>query len=111
MNACPVCGGSVSIAQALESLRKRNAELEALFNTPEISDFLRGVEVEAKHQRLRWDPDHDAQKQDEDWFWTLGYLAGKALQAQRSGDHDKHLHHLISSAALLSNWHARSVNR
>ena len=93
------------------AIRDEAARLTALINTPEIIDFVKAVQIEAVHQRERWDPDHDAQKQDEDWFWTLGYLAGKALQAQRSGDREKHLHHLISSAALLCNWHAAAGKR
>ena len=45
----------------------------------------------------------------EDWFWTLSYLAGKALRAHIDGDRNKALHHTISSAALLLNWHRRML--
>lgn len=83
--------------------------LRLLINTPEIVDFVKAVQIEAVHQRERWGADHDTQKQREEWFWTLGYLAGKGLQAQRHGDREKFAHHLISSAALLCNWHAYAL--
>ncbi len=80
--------------------------LRALVNTPELHDFSRAVVLEAAHQRERWGSDHDAGKAPEDWFWLLGYLGGKALAAHSSGNTDKALHHTISSAAALANWHA-----
>lgn len=36
----------------------------------------------------------------------LNDLGGKALAAAKAGDRDKALHHTISSAAALANWHA-----
>lgn len=89
-----------------ENLASRVKILEAALNTPELHDFATGVVSEAQHQRVRWGSDHDAGKQPEDWFWLLGYLAGKALKAHASGDTEKALHHTISSAAALANWHA-----
>lgn len=80
--------------------------LQALLNTPELHDFSRAVVLEAAHQRERWASDHDSGKQPEDWFWLLGYLGGKALSAAKAGNTDKALHHTISSAAALANWHA-----
>ena len=90
----------------LQQLELRVKELEALINTPEINDFVRGVELEAAHQRERWGSDHDAGKEPEDWFWLLGYLGGKALHAAKNGDVAKALHHCISTAAACANWHA-----
>lgn len=87
-------------------LRERVRELEAALNTPELHDFAAGVVSEAQHQRSRWGSDHDAGKADADWFWLVGYLAGKALTAANAGNHDKALHHCISTAAALANWHA-----
>ena len=92
-----------------DSERHLQAEVErlnALINTPLFEDFMAAVKIEAAHQRERWGPDHDASKEPQDWFWTLGYLAGKALCAARSGDREKALHHTISSAALMLNWHS-----
>lgn len=82
------------------------AALESQLNTPELINFSRAVVSEAQHQRHRWGSDHDAGKEPQDWFWLLGYLAGKALAAHSKGDAEKALHHTISSAAALANWHA-----
>lgn len=84
------------------------AELErlrTLVNSPELHDFAKGVVLEAAHQRERWGSSHDAGKEPADWFWLLGYLSGKALRAHIDGNADKALHHTISSAAALANWH------
>ena len=67
---------------------------EQIINTPETADFMAGVPIEAAHQRDRWGVQHDGGKTPEDWFWLIGYLSQKAL------------HHTISTAAALANWHA-----
>lgn len=90
----------------LSAARKEIRRLDALLNTPELHDFAAAVTLEAAHQRQRWASDHDAGKAPEDWFWLLGYLGGKAVHAAKTGDRDKALHHTISSAAALANWHA-----
>ena len=102
-----------SEARCLELLRLNLSEIAAerdvlklALNTPEIRTFSDGVVSEAQHQRVRWGSDHDAGKNPEDWFWLIGYLGGKALRAQIAGDIDKALHHTISTAAALANWHA-----
>lgn len=87
-------------------LRRRNRELEAKLNQPELRDFAKGVVLEAAHQRARWGSSHDEGKTPPDWFWLIGYLAQKALMAHLAGDEDKALHHCISTAAALANWHA-----
>lgn len=79
--------------------------LTALVNSPETANFLRGVHIEAIHQVERWGTAHDRAKRPADWFWLVGYLAGKALHAQNAGDTEKALHHCISTAAALYNWH------
>lgn len=93
------------LAEDIKSLEKE-LELEreklAKINTPLIENFLEAVENEAKHQRLRWGSDHDAGKTDADWFWLIGYLAGKAINKP-----DKKLHHIITTAAACLNWHAQ----
>lgn len=89
--------------QAVEGyLEVANAKL----NTPELHDFRDAVVLEAAHQRERWSVSHDSGKAPSDWFWLLGYLGGKALHAHASGNTEKALHHTISSAACLANWHA-----
>lgn len=86
--------------QLLEAVRAK------ILNTPELHQFTEGVTLEALHQRERWGSTHDVGKTPADWFWLVGYLAGKALHAQTAGNIDKALHHTISAAAALANWHA-----
>lgn len=77
-----------------------------IINSPETADFMAAVPLEAAHQRERWGADHDAGKSPYDWFWLIGYLSQKAADAAVRGDTDKALHHTISTAAALANWHA-----
>ncbi|HMI93940.1 MAG TPA: hypothetical protein VK509_21345 [Polyangiales bacterium] len=90
---------------SVATLLARVAELERERDTPHIADFLEAVKLEALHQRERWGSEHDAGKEPQDWFWLLGYLGGKALASAARGDREKALHHTISSAAVLLNWH------
>lgn len=94
--------------------------LYLLLNTPHSAEFLEAVHLEAMHQRERWAAEHDAGKTDADWFWLVGYLAGKALNSSkvvedddpqvtlnyREKQRDKAVHHIITTAAALLNWHA-----
>jgi len=81
------------------------AEIRTLIERPHIASFIEAAVAEAAHQRARWGAAHDAGKNQEDWFWTVGYLAGKSLAAQKAGDVQKAKHHLISSAAVLAHWY------
>lgn len=68
------------------------AELERLhrlINSPEIDAFLRATHIEAVHQVERWGTSHDRAKRPADWFWLVGYLAGKALHAATDGNVEK----------------------
>lgn len=86
---------------------KEVADIRAqIINAPETADFMAGVPIEASHQRERWGSDHDAGKTPFDWFWLVGYLAQKAVDAAVRGDTEKAKHHTISTAAALANWHA-----
>lgn len=107
-SGCPQCAdaGVKAVTEENARLRIRVADLESQLNTPELHDFSKAVVLEAAHQRARWGSDHDAGKEPHDWFWLLGYLAGKALRSHQAGEPDKALHHCISSAAVLANWHA-----
>jgi hypothetical protein len=87
------------------------AELEGKLNAPELISFREGVVLEAAHQRERWGSEHDDGKTPADWFWLVGYLAGKALAAHISGNTEKALHHTISTAAALANWHAAILGK
>lgn len=93
------------LARELLSAYREITRLSSVLNTPEILDFSRAVELEAAHQRERWGTEHDGGKAPSDWFWLLGYLGGKALRSAEHGDVIKALHHTISSAAALANWH------
>lgn len=88
---------------------EQKAEAYDRINTPELYDFVKAVENEALHQRERWAVDHDAGKTDADWFWLIGYLAGKALHNPLKPDmseQDAKLHRIVTVAAAAANWHA-----
>jgi hypothetical protein len=92
------------LMQELELLRLENARLSALVNNPQTHEFLEAVRAEAAHQVERWGEAHDRSKSSENWFWLVGYLAGKALRSAITGDKEKALHHTISSGAALAQW-------
>jgi len=99
----------IYLTQAEHDEFKRKAaecdRLNALINNPQTDEFLSAVRSEAAHQRDRWGDAHDCGKSAENWFWLVGYLAGKCLRACIDGDKAKALHHTISSAAALANWY------
>jgi hypothetical protein len=88
-----------------EAAEAEVARLQKILNTPVLEPFTVAVVAEAQHQVYRWGEDHDVKKTAWDWFWTLGYLGGKAAQAAIAGDTEKAKHHTITAAALLANWH------
>ena len=95
-------------AEMKERAAKAEEEVErlrVLINTPEIHDWLKGVEIEAPHQQERWGSEHDEGKTALDWFWLIGYLAQKAAYSAIAGDIEKAKHHTISTGAALLNWH------
>ena len=92
-------------AAEIARLTAENERLNALINTPELDQFLRAVHLEAIHQVERWGTAGDRAKRPADWFWLVGYLSGKALHSQIAADMDKAVHHTISTAAALYNWH------
>jgi hypothetical protein len=106
-----------AVANAAELIRARDSvarltaerdRLVALLNTPEILDFAKAVQIEAAHQRERWGSEHDAGKTNEDWFWLIGYLAGKAL---RDSTPEKRMHRVVTVAAAACNWHAALLGK
>lgn len=96
----PVGEVEILLEQALQA-----HDLHALINNPHTDEFLPAVKLEAAHQRDRWGDAHDRGKSAENWFWLVGYLAGKCLRAAITGDREKAMHHTISSAAALANWY------
>lgn len=101
-----LAGHIATLEASLAQERQARGELEKKLNTPELHDFAQAVVLEAAHQRERWGVEHDVGKQPADWFWLVGYLAGKALASHIGGNTDKALHHCISTSAALANWHA-----
>lgn len=95
-----------SESRRADALQQERDQLKALLNTPEIEDFDKAVPLEAAHQVQRWTAAHDAGKNPEDWFWLVGYLAGKALSSLKAGNIEKAKHHCVSTASALRNWHA-----
>lgn len=82
--------------------------LNAIIHSPESNEFLKGASIEAEYQRQLHGVDETDSRYDwQQWFWVTGYLLGKALAACRSGEGngEKAKHHLVTSAALLNNWH------
>lgn len=100
-----ICGSPLEEVAPVQALMAESAERLKLLTRPEINDFARGVVLEAAHQRDRWKAAHDVGKSPWDWFWLIGYLAQKAATSAVAGDRDKALHHTISTAAALANWH------
>jgi hypothetical protein len=90
---------------ALLAAKAERDRLDALINNPQTAEFLAAVRSEAAHQRDRFGEAHDRGKSAENWFWLVGYLAGKCLRCVITGDKDKALHHTVSSAAALANWY------
>lgn len=95
----------------IAELREKAAKYDAI-NTPELYDFVLAVENEALHQRERWGVKDDGGKADADWFWLIGYLAGKALHnpaKEDMGARDARLHRIVTVAAAAANWHAATL--
>lgn len=93
--------------EAREAVREEGRqEVWAIVNSAHTKDFIEAVKLEAVHQRKRWPVKHDTEKAAADWMFLIGWLAGKAVHAAVLGDKTKALHHTISSAAVLLNWHA-----
>lgn len=112
---CPACVGALheQIATLTKERDEARAEVErlrTLIDTPETQDFVRAVQSEVAHQRKRWGSDHDAGKTDADWFWLIGYLAGKALH-NPGGDEEKQRHRIVTVAAAAANWFAAKLGK
>jgi hypothetical protein len=98
-----IATAALTMSEAADEIER----LAYLINTPETRDFLEAVMREAGHQRERWGVSHDEGKEDPDWFWLLGYLAGKALHPGIDGE--KKRHRIVAAAAALANWHLREL--
>ncbi|MBL4748416.1 MAG: hypothetical protein JKY17_06530 [Magnetovibrio sp.] len=87
------------------------AEIRDLIERPHTKDFLEAAQIEAAHQTARWGEDHDANKSPEEWLWVVAYLTTKAIQAARYNDREQYLHHIITAAAAMANWHRIETGR
>jgi len=102
----------IIIKELHDALDERNKEikrLKGLIDSPEIHEFVKGVQIEAAHQRNKWGPTHDADKHAHDWFAVISYLHGKQVRNFWDEDYEKYLHHIITMAALCCNWHSHAV--
>lgn len=91
----------------LQKQQDEVARLKELINRPYIGIWADEIVIEAAHQKERWGAEHDAGKAPEDFFWLVGYLAGKALASHKANDLVKAYHHTVSTAAVLAHWAAR----
>lgn len=129
-----LCDNVIPTASECDEIAAELRRQHAMLNSPELVDFSAGVVHEAAHQRERWSSDHDGGKSPEDWYWLIGHLAGRALahhkEAERltsllpsAGLHETNLsrqiayhrekavHHCITTAAALANWHAAVLGK
>ena len=65
--------------------------------------------MEAAFQREKWGADGDTGKAEADWFWLIGYLAGKVIRPGAS--FEKKLHRIVTIAAAARNWHAAMLGQ
>lgn len=79
--------------------------LRAIVDSPDPFGFWEASVAEAQFQRMKWEHDGDEGKAEADWFWFIGYLAGKALH-NPDGDLVKKLHRITTIAVAAANWHA-----
>lgn len=61
-------------------------QLHQLVNTPELVDFVKAVHMESVHQLDRWGAADREGKGPTDWFWLVGYLAGRALEHHKNAE-------------------------
>lgn len=110
----------MDLAEKIRVIESEAADLRTLINKPEVLDFMRAVQLEAAHQRKRWSAEHDAGKADSDWFWLIGYLAGKALNTSNESGYlpvlgnlrfEKQLHRIVATAAACANWHLHKLGK
>jgi len=100
-------GAAHALADDVGMLLVEVERLKTLINCPHNDDWFEGVRIEAAYQQEKWGTSTDAGKAPADWYWLVGYLAGKCLAAHVFGDTDKAKHHTISTAAALLNWYRR----
>lgn len=91
---------------AVNALVEERDRLKALISNSQAERFLEATRAEIAHQLQHWSAIHDRAREPQAWFWLTRYLADRALRAHNDGALALALHHTISSAAALANWHA-----
>ncbi|MBU9566273.1 hypothetical protein [Burkholderia multivorans] len=104
MELSPTAADMADALKKIDALQAEVDRLNAIIHQPMNDAFVHGVAIEMEHQRTLHDAD-DAMKSPQAWYWTVGYLAGKALFAAMTNDKTKVQHHLITTAALCGRWH------
>ena len=94
------------VRAAVNALVEERDRLKALMSNSQTERFLEATRTEIAHQLQHWSAIHDRAKEPQAWFWLTRYLADRALRAHNDGALALALHHTISSAAALANWHA-----
>lgn len=96
---CELCSKEKS------ELRARIAELEALINSPELDDFIGGLQLESAHQTERWGKESEENSPPHHYVLVANKLLGKLSVSIFDRDTDKFKHHCITLAAAMYNAH------
>lgn len=106
--------GAPTTMSDVDEIVEDYVRLHKLVNSPHIIDFTEAEILEAAFQQEKWGANGDEGKTDADWFWLIGYLAGKALHnpdtTEKNAD-KKRLHRIITIAAAARNWHAAVLGK
>lgn len=79
--------------------------IEKLVNSPEINDFLKGVQLEAVHQVQRWGIENEEASPPHHFILVFAKLLGKMSTDVFDRDVEKFKHHCIAVAAEMHNIH------
>lgn len=79
--------------------------LDATINHPEIEDFLKGVQLEAAHQTLRWGIENEESSPPHHFILVMNKIIGKMACDIFDFDSEKFKHHVIAVAAEMFNIH------
>lgn len=97
-----------ALIETVEALHRECLRLEdAARSISETDAFFETARAEARHERMREEPGAPPRK-DADWFWLIGYLAGRVLSPV--GVETKCARVAAVAAACL-NWHAAIVEK
>jgi hypothetical protein len=101
-------GALEQVTAERDAARVALAALEARLSSPQTVDFIAAVRLEAAYAARP----NDRHKSAADWFWMIGWLAGKAVHnPAKPGTpaREIRLHRIITVAAAALNWHAAVI--